>query len=99
MHKLTMSPRTCFAAAQCAALFLTIAFAMGCTAQTDNPELRSQLTDLQYRVTQEDGTEPAFNNEYWDNKAPGIYVDVVSGEPLFASIHKYKSGTDRKSVV
>ena len=47
----------------------------------------------QYRVTQEDGTEPAFKNEYWDNKRAGIYVDVVSGEPLFASVHKYASGT------
>lgn len=51
------------------------------------------LTDLQKRVTQEDGTEPPFDNEYWNNEEPGIYVDVVSGEPLFSSTHKYKSGT------
>ena len=56
-------------------------------------ELRKRLTDLQYRVTQEDATEPAFNNRYWDNTRPGIYVDVVSGEPLFSSRNKYKSGT------
>jgi peptide methionine sulfoxide reductase msrA/msrB len=56
-------------------------------------ELREKLTPMQYRVTQEDGTEPAFRNEYWDYRRDGIYVDVVSGEPLFASIHKYDSGT------
>ena len=56
-------------------------------------ELRERLTPLQYRVTQEDATEPPFKNEYWDNHRPGIYVDVVSGEPLFASIHKFESGT------
>lgn len=56
-------------------------------------ELKANLTDLQYRVTQHDGTEPAFDNEYWDNKEEGIYVDVVSGEPLFSSTHKYDSGT------
>lgn len=55
--------------------------------------LRETLTDMQYRVTQEDATEPAFKNKYWDKTEPGIYVDVVSGEPLFASYHKYKSGT------
>lgn len=56
-------------------------------------ELRKRLTPLQYKVTQEEGTEPAFNNAYWDNKKAGIYVDVVSGEPLFSSLDKYKSGT------
>lgn len=56
-------------------------------------ELRQRLTPLQYRVTQEDGTEPPFRNEYWDNKKPGIYVDIVSGEPLFSSTDKFKSGT------
>jgi peptide methionine sulfoxide reductase msrA/msrB len=55
--------------------------------------LKEQLTPLQYRVTQQDGTEPAFNNRYWNNERPGIYVDIVSGEPLFASVHKFKSGT------
>jgi methionine-R-sulfoxide reductase len=48
---------------------------------------------MQYKVTQEDGTEPAFNNEYADNKKEGIYVDIVSGEPLFSSLDKYDSGT------
>jgi peptide-methionine (R)-S-oxide reductase len=56
-----------------------------------DPEAVSRLTPEQYRVTQKKGTEPAFNNEYWDNKEPGIYVDVVSGEPLFASVNKYDS--------
>lgn len=54
---------------------------------------KGKLTKMQYKVTQENATEPAFNNEYWENKKEGIYVDVVSGEPLFASIHKYDSGT------
>ncbi|MBI5251765.1 MAG: peptide-methionine (R)-S-oxide reductase MsrB [Desulfomonile tiedjei] len=48
---------------------------------------------MQYKVTQEEGTEPAFRNEYWNNKKPGIYVDVVSAEPLFSSLDKYDSGT------
>jgi len=56
-------------------------------------QLRKQLTPLQYKVTQQDGTEPPFTNKYWDNKKPGIYVDVVSGEPLFSSIDKFESGT------
>ena len=56
-------------------------------------ELRSQLTPLQYDVTQRDGTERAFSNVYWDNKREGIYVDIVSGEPLFSSTDKFKSGT------
>lgn len=56
-------------------------------------ELKSKLTPLQYEVTQEEGTEAPFKNEYWDNKADGIYVDVVSGEPLFSSLDKYDSGT------
>ena len=59
----------------------------------DEGTLRSRLTPLQYRVTQEDHTEPPFRNEYWDNKAKGIYVDVVSGEPLFSSTDKFVSGT------
>jgi peptide-methionine (R)-S-oxide reductase len=58
-----------------------------------DPEAIARLSDEQRRVSQEGGTEPAFRNEYWDNKEPGIYVDVVSGEPLFASIHKYDSHT------
>jgi methionine-R-sulfoxide reductase len=56
-------------------------------------ELRSALTPMQYKVTQHEGTEPAFQNEYWNNKREGIYVDVVSGEPLFSSRDKYDSGT------
>lgn len=56
-------------------------------------ELRKRLTPLQYKVTQEEGTEPAFRNEFWDNKRAGIYVDIVSGEPLFSSLDKYDSGT------
>ena len=55
--------------------------------------LRQKLTPLQYEVTQREGTEPPFRNEYWDNKKAGIYVDVVSGEPLFSSLDKYDSGT------
>ena len=58
-----------------------------------DPEAISRLTPEQYQVTQHSGTEPAFRNEFWDNKEPGLYVDVVSGEPLFASTHKYNSGT------
>ena len=56
-----------------------------------DPDAISRLTPEQYRVTQQNGTEPAFHNEYWDNKEPGLYVDVVSGEPLFASVNKYDS--------
>ncbi|NYF17646.1 peptide-methionine (R)-S-oxide reductase [Microbacterium sp. AK009] len=57
------------------------------------PEAISALTDLQYQVTQRDGTEPPFRNAYWNNHEPGIYVDVVSGEPLFSSTDKFDSGT------
>ena len=56
-------------------------------------ELRRSLTQLQYQVTQHDATEPPFHNEYWDNHQAGIYVDVVSGEPLFSSLDKFESGT------
>ncbi len=56
-------------------------------------ELRRALTPLQYEVTQHDATEPAFRNEYWDNHQAGIYVDIVSGEPLFSSLDKFESGT------
>nr|WP_320011194.1 peptide-methionine (R)-S-oxide reductase MsrB [uncultured Desulfobulbus sp.] len=63
-------------------------------AQGESKEdLKARLTSLQYKVTQEEGTEPPFNNEYWNNKKPGIYVDIVSGEPLFSSTDKYDSGT------
>jgi methionine-R-sulfoxide reductase len=57
------------------------------------PELKKRLTKMQYDVTQEDATERPFQNEYWNNKKQGIYVDVVSGEPLFSSKDKFKSGT------
>ena len=65
---------------------------------TDRPiptddELRDRLTPLQYEVTQQDGTEPPFDNAYWDNKRSGIYVDIVRAEPLFSSTDKFKSGT------
>jgi len=56
-------------------------------------EIKIKLTPLQYKVTREDGTERAFDNEYWDNKKEGIYVDIISGEPLFSSHDKYDSGT------
>ena len=69
------------------------------SAKPATDDLRSRLTRLQYYVTQEDGTEPPFDNAYWDNKADGIYVDIVSGEPLFSSTDKYKSGTGWPSFV
>ncbi len=59
----------------------------------DDAELRQRLTPLQYEVTQREGTEPPFHNEYWDERRDGIYVDVVSGEPLFSSRDKYDSGS------
>lgn len=77
-------------------------------SKPSDDELRSQLSPMQYKVTQHEGTEPAFQNEYWNNKRDGIYVDVVSGEPLFSSRDKYDSGTgwpsftkpiDKSSVV
>jgi peptide methionine sulfoxide reductase msrA/msrB len=59
----------------------------------DDSELKKRLSPIQYKVTQQDGTEPPFDNAYWDNKKAGIYVDIVSGEPLFSSKDKFKSGT------
>jgi peptide methionine sulfoxide reductase msrA/msrB len=59
----------------------------------DEKVLKEKLTPLQYKVTQHEGTEPPFKNEYWDNKKEGLYVDIVSGEPLFSSLDKFKSGT------
>lgn len=62
-------------------------------ATPSDEELRRKLTPLQYQVTRHEGTEPPFSNEYWDNKRDGVYVDIVSGEPLFSSLDKYDSGT------
>jgi peptide methionine sulfoxide reductase msrA/msrB len=59
----------------------------------DDASLRKQLNPLQYKVVRQNGTEPPFKNAYWDNHEPGIYVDIVSGEPLFSSTHKFESGT------
>ncbi len=67
-------------------IFLTAS----CGADDD---LKKKLTPMQYEVTQKNGTERPFHNEYWDNKRDGIYVDIVSGEPLFSSLDKYDSGT------
>jgi methionine-R-sulfoxide reductase len=63
------------------------------TTTMNKEELRKKLTEEQYRVTCEAATEPAFRNAYWNNHEPGIYVDIISGEPLFASVHKFDSGT------
>jgi peptide methionine sulfoxide reductase msrA/msrB len=83
----------------------------GITAEKDRPkesrtyvkpskdELKGKLSPLQYAVTQECGTEPAFKNEYWNNKREGIYVDIISGEPLFGSLDKFDSGTGWPSFV
>ena len=62
-------------------------------SRPDEAQLKERLTPLQFKVTQKDGTEPAFKNDYWDNKQEGIYVDIVSGEPLFSSTDKFDSGT------
>ncbi len=62
-------------------------------SQLSKDELKKKLTPIQYQVACENGTERPFQNEYWDNHAAGIYVDLISGEPLFASVHKFDSGT------
>jgi peptide methionine sulfoxide reductase msrA/msrB len=62
-------------------------------AKPSNEEIKEKLSSLEYKVTQRNGTERPFDNKYWDNKREGIYVDIVSGEPLFSSVHKFKSGT------
>jgi peptide methionine sulfoxide reductase msrA/msrB len=69
------------------------------TKGADDKELRQRLTSLQYEVTQREGTEAPFANAYWDEHREGIYVDVVSGEPLFSSRDKYDSGTGWPSFV
>jgi methionine-R-sulfoxide reductase len=66
---------------------------MGTFKKPSDAELKQKLNPLQYQVTQHEGTERPFQNEYWNNHEPGIYVDVVSGEPLFSSLDKYDSGT------
>jgi len=88
------TPTTVFLSSLVVAIGAMLLFS--CNAEDDRPdkaELKKKLTPIQYKVAVEDGTEPAFQNEYWDNKEKGIYVDVISGKPLFSSTHKYKSGT------
>ena len=87
-------------------LFIFAGFALPSVAweaqgyvKPDDATLEKQLTPLQYYVTQEDGTEKPFDNLYWNEQRDGIYVDVVSGEPLFSSIDKYKSGTGWPSFI
>ena len=87
-------------------LIIFAGFALPCVAweakgyvKPDVATLEKQLTPLQYYVTQEDGTEKPFDNLYWNEQRDGIYVDVVSGEPLFSSIDKYKSGTGWPSFI
>jgi len=92
-----------------ATLILTLAFATpalagNLAAQTNwqrpsDSQLQKQLTPLQFNVVREEGTERPFQNAYWDNKRAGIYVDIVSGEPLFSSKDKFKSGTGWPSFV
>lgn len=74
-------------------VLMNISLALSVEQPRTKQELKKTLTPMQYKVTQEAGTEPAFKNEYWDNKRPGIYVDVVTGEALFSSLDKYDSGT------
>lgn len=76
-------------------LAIFTAFSMAsCEKPTpEQAKLKKQLTSLQYKVTQKEGTEPAFQNEYWDNHKDGVYVSMVSGEPLFSSKDKFESGT------
>ncbi len=75
-------------------IITTLTFnALGDQKMPNRDELKKKLTPIQFKVTQEDGTEPPFKNEYWDHKEEGIYVDIVSGEPLFSSKDKYDSGT------
>lgn len=77
----------------CLTLFTSISFAYKDFVKPSDAELKQKLTKMQYYVTQKDGTERAFTNKYWNNKKAGIYVDVVSGEPLFSSLDKYDSKT------
>ncbi len=68
-------------------------------SKPDNPELKARLNETQYQVTQCSATEPPFNNEFWNHHEDGIYVDIVSGEALFSSVHKFDSGTGWPSFV
>lgn len=80
-------------------LTLVLTGALACFAfvpgfsHAEDKEMTKDLTDMQKYVTQHDGTEPPFQNEYWDHKEEGIYVDIISGEPLFSSTDKFDSGT------
>lgn len=74
-------------------LLATLVFAQSTYQKPSDAVLKEKLTPIQYYVTQEKGTEPPFDNAYWNNKQPGIYVDVVSGEPLFSSLDQYDSKT------
>lgn len=82
--------------AQAAALTIEPVIALEVNSEFQKPDanaLKAMLTEQQYAVTQQNDTEPPFRNDYWNNKKPGIYVDVVSGEPLFSSLDKFASGT------
>src|SRR5580692_11293046 len=79
-------------------IFLSLSLSFSAIAAQDankpsDSSLKQKLTPIQYQVTQEAGTEPPFENAYWNNEEPGIYVDIVSGEPLFISLDKYDSKT------
>src|SRR5450432_4752781 len=76
-----------------AASGLAVAAPTGAYAKPSADELKRRLTPLQYQVTQNEGTEPPFQNTYWNNHEAGIYVDVVTGQPLFSSLDKFESGT------
>lgn len=73
-------------------MFITDLWGERMNEMASQDDLKTRLTPLQYEVTQRNGTEPPFRNEYWDNHQDGIYVDIVSGEPLFCSLDKYDSG-------
>lgn len=73
--------------------FISFAIAEQTYQKPSNDVLKKKLTPMQYYVTQQKGTEPAFQNAYWNNEKPGIYVDIVTGEPLFSSLDKYDSKT------
>jgi methionine-R-sulfoxide reductase len=96
------SPRSALFFALLSVAIVGLAFVFLSHAQEPKPdaartaadaELRARLTPLQYQVTRESGTEPAFRNEYWNNHRAGIYVDIITGAPLFSSLDKFESGT------